>query len=66
MSLAKVLEVFAEGKTIEDAVENGVKQASKTVDEIKGVYIKDIKADVDNNAVTRYRINAKITFIINP
>lgn len=65
MSLAKVLEIFAEGNTIENAVENAIKDASKTVDQIKGIYIKDIKADVDNNAVTRYRINAKITFVIN-
>ncbi|MFO7983545.1 MAG: dodecin family protein [Desulfuromonadales bacterium] len=64
MSLAKVIEVLAEGKTVEDAVQSAVNEASETVNNIKGVYVKDVQAMVENNMVTGYRINAKITFVI--
>lgn len=37
MSIAKVIEIMAEGKSIEDAVEQGLAGASKTVDNIKGL-----------------------------
>jgi flavin-binding protein dodecin len=65
MSLAKVIEVLGEGKTMEEAVENVVKEASKTVDNIKSVYVENIQAIVDNNELTNYRINAKVTFVVS-
>lgn len=65
MSLAKVIEVLAEGETIEEAFENAVEEASQTVDNIKEVWIDDIEAMVEDNEIKFYRINAKITFVIN-
>lgn len=65
MSLAKVIEVLAEGSTVEEAFENAVSEASQTVDSIKAVWVDDIEAKVENNEITKYRINAKITFVIN-
>lgn len=65
MSTAKVIEIMAEGKSIEDAVEQGLADASKTVDNIKGLYVNEVQALVENNAVTGYRVNAKVTFVIN-
>ncbi|MFO7768942.1 MAG: dodecin family protein [bacterium] len=64
MALAKVIEVLAEGSNLEDAVEDAVRQASKTVRNIQNVYVKDWEAIVENNAVTKYRITAKVTFIL--
>jgi flavin-binding protein dodecin len=64
MSLAKVIEVIAEGKTMEEAVENAVSQASKTVKQIKSIYVENITGVVENNKVTKYRLNAKVTFIL--
>lgn len=64
MSLAKVIEVIGEGKTMEDAVENVIEEASKTVDNIKSVYIENMQAIVENNSISTYRVNAKVTFII--
>jgi len=67
MSLAKVIEVMAEGETMEQALDNAVKSASKTVDDIKSVYAENIQGIVEGNKIVRYRINAKITFILkNP
>ena len=64
MSLAKVIEVMGEGKTMEDAIQNVVKEASKTIDNIKSVYVENIQAIVDNGSVNKYRIDAKVTFVL--
>ena len=64
MSLAKVIEVLAEGSSVEDAIENGVKEASKTVREIKNVYVESIQAIIEDNKVNKYRVNLKLTFVL--
>ena len=65
MSLAKVIEVIAEGKTIEAAIDAAVKVASDTVRNIKNVYVEGIQAIVEDSKVTKYRVNAKVTFIVD-
>lgn len=64
MALAKVIEVLAEGTTIEQAVEAAVDEASKTVRGIRSVYVEDFKAIVEDEAVARYRVNCKVTFVV--
>lgn len=64
MSLAKVIEVIAEGETIEKAMENAASQASKTVKNIKSINCENIQALVENNYVKKYRVNAKVTFVL--
>lgn len=64
MSLAKVIEVMAEGETMEQALENAVMLAAKTVDQIQSVYVENMQGIVENNEIVRYRVNAKITFVL--
>lgn len=64
MSIAKVIEVLAEGNSIEEAMEDAVAQASKTIDNIKHLYVNDIQAQVENNLITKYRVNTKVTFVL--
>lgn len=64
MSLAKVIEVIAEGNSMEEAVKNAVKHASATVKNIKSVYCENIRGVVENNKVVKFRVNAKITFVV--
>ncbi len=65
MSVVKVIEVLAQSdKGWEDAAREAVKEASKSVKNIQNIYIKDFKADVENNNVTVYRVNAKISFLV--
>ena len=64
MSLAKVIEVMSEGKTMEEAVENAIKQASETVSGIKGLYIENIQVIVEDNKISKYRLDCKITFVL--
>jgi flavin-binding protein dodecin len=65
MSIVKVIEVLAQSdKSWEDATQEAVKSASKSVKNIQNIYIKDFKADVEDNEVTVYRVNAKISFLV--
>lgn len=65
MSLAKVIEVIGDGETIEKAVHSAIAEASKTIHSIKSIYIENIHAIVENQKVTHYRVNAKITFVLD-
>jgi dodecin len=66
MSIAKVIEVIAESdKSWDEAAKNAVKEASKTVRNIKHLYVQDMHAVVEKNKITKYRLNAKITFVID-
>ena len=64
-TLAKVIEVIG-SSTIswEDAANNAVSQASETLRNIKGVYLKECTAKVENGKIVEYRANVKITFIL--
>ena len=63
MAIMKVIEVLGfSNKSWEDAAQNMVKEAGKTVKGIKSIYIKEMSAKVDNDKITEYRINGQITF----
>ncbi len=63
MSVVKVIEVLANStKSWEDAAQNAVAKAGKTLKGIKSIYIKDHSAEVTKNKITEYRITAKISF----
>ena len=65
MSIVKVIEVIAESDTSwEDAAKQGVEDASKSVKNIKHIYVEHIQGIVENNEVVRYRVNAKISFVV--
>ena len=65
MAMLKVVEVLAESeKSFEDAAQVAVTNAAKSVRNIKSIYLKHIEAVVENNQITKYRINAKISFVI--
>jgi hypothetical protein len=64
MSIAKVIEVLAEGDSIENAIESAVSDASSTVRSIKHVYVEGVQAIIEDNQVKKYRVNAKVTFVV--
>jgi flavin-binding protein dodecin len=65
MAIHKVIEVLSQSKkSWEDATQQAIKDASKTVKNIKAVDIEHMEAVVKNNKIVNYRINAKITFEI--
>ncbi len=65
MTMLKVVEVLAQSnKSWEDAAQNAVDQAGKTVRGIKSIYIKELEATVENGKISQFRINAKISFTL--
>ncbi len=61
----KVIEVLSSStKSWEDATQNAVKQASKTVKNIRSVYVAEQSAVVNGDEVTEYRVNLRLTFEI--
>ena len=63
MAVLKVIEVLSNSeKSWEDATKKAVKQASKSVDNIKSVYVQDQSAVVENGEVKEFRVNVKLTF----
>jgi len=64
MALLNVIEILTESDTSwEEAAQQAVQTAAKTVRGISSIYIKEFEAVVENNQITRYRINAKISFV---
>jgi flavin-binding protein dodecin len=62
----KVIELLAESdKSWEDAAALAVARASKTLHGVKSVYIKNFEAKVDGGKITKYRVNAQVTFLLD-
>ncbi|MFP4064201.1 MAG: dodecin family protein [Bacteroidales bacterium] len=63
--LVKVVEVIGvSDKGFTEAAENAVAEASKTLKNIKSIYVKHMNANVENNKIVSYAVNAKISFEI--
>jgi flavin-binding protein dodecin len=63
--ILKVIEVLAESeKSWEDATAQAVKKAARTLNNIRSIYIENFEAKVEANKIVRYRINAKISFVL--
>jgi flavin-binding protein dodecin len=66
MKMVKVIEVIASSdKGFTEATQNALKEASKTVKNIESIYIKHMNANVENNEIVSYAVNAKISFTID-
>ena len=65
MPIVKVIEVLAQSpKSWEDAAQQALDEAKKSVRNIKSIYIKEFQADVENDKIKNYRVNAKISFVL--
>lgn len=65
MSVVKVIEVIASSeKGFDDAVNNALQEASKSVKNIESIYVKDMNAKVKDNRIVSYGVITKISFKI--
>jgi len=63
MAIMKVIEVLSNSeKSWEDATKKAVKQASKSIKNIKSVFVQSQSAVVNDDNVTEFRVNLKLTF----
>jgi flavin-binding protein dodecin len=61
--VVKVIELMSQSrKSWEDAAQGAVNEASKTLRNIRSIYVKEFTAEVESGKLTNYRINAKVTF----
>jgi flavin-binding protein dodecin len=64
MAILKVIEILANSKkSWEDATQNAVKHASKSLRNIRSVNVNNMSAQVDKKGnITEFRVNVKISF----
>jgi flavin-binding protein dodecin len=60
--VVKVIELMSESpKSWEDAAQSAIREASRTLRNIRSLYVKDMTASVENGRVTSYRLSSKVT-----
>ncbi len=66
MAVLKVIEILANSKeSWEDATKKAVKEASKTIKNIRSAYVNEQSVTVSNGEIDEYRVNVKITFEVD-
>jgi len=66
MSVAKVSEISAtSSKSFEDAIEQGIDRANKTLRNVRSAWIKEQQVRVSGGAITEYQVNMMVTFVID-
>ena len=66
MSVAKVTELSAtSNKSFEDAINQGLKRAQKTLRNVKGAWVKELQVNVGNAGKLEYQVNLRVTFILD-
>ncbi len=66
MSVAKNIEITSTSTTsFEDAIRKGIERASRTIDNLKGAWIKEQKISIENGQVAEYRVMMILTFILS-
>ena len=65
MTVAKVSEITStSSKSFEDAVERGIKRASKTLKNVTSAWIADQEVTIEKGKVTGYRVRMRVTFVL--
>ena len=64
-SVARVTEISARSDTsFEDAIKVGLDRANQTLRGVSGAWVKEQTVDVENGAVTGYKVNLLVTFVL--
>jgi len=65
MSIARITEIkSASTKSFDDAIKAGIERANKTLKNVKSAWIENQEVLVENGRVTEYRVQMKVTFIL--
>ncbi len=66
MAVAKVTEITSGSKqSFEDAIKQGIKRADKTLKNITGAWVNEQNVVVKGGKVTEWRVNLKVTFVLD-
>jgi dodecin len=65
MSVARVVEISStSNKSFEDAVQQGIARASKTLRGIRGAWVKEQEVQVEGDRIVAYKVILKLTFVL--
>jgi len=65
MSVVKIVElVGSSDKSWQDAIDNAIERASKTIRNIRGVDVLGWTGKVRNGKIVEYRANVKVSFMV--
>ncbi|GIW18957.1 MAG: hypothetical protein KatS3mg064_2114 [Tepidiforma sp.] len=65
MSVARVTEITAASPvSFEDAIKKGIDRANKTLRNVKGAWVQEQTVSVEDGTIKEYRVNMKVTFIL--
>lgn len=65
MSVARVTEIIASSpKSFDDAIEEGIKRATKTLQNVTSVWVKDQSIDIKKDKIDTYKVVLKVTFVL--
>ncbi len=65
MSVARIVEISAlSNKSFDDAVQEGIARANKTLRHVTGAWVKDMRVEVQEGKVVGYQVNMQVTFLM--
>jgi flavin-binding protein dodecin len=65
MSVAKNIEISStSAESFDDAINKGIDRAAKTIEQIRGAWIKEQKVKVDNGKISEYQVTMIVTFVL--
>lgn len=65
MSVAKNIEITSTSPTsFEDAIEKGIARATRTIDNVRGAWIKEQKINISDGKATEYEVMMILTFVL--
>ena len=66
MAVARVTEISStSAKSFEDAVQQGVARATKTLRNVRSAWIKEQRVEITNDKISQYQVNMMVTFVLD-
>jgi dodecin len=66
MSVARVIEISSTSdKSFEDAIQQGVARAAKTLRQLRSAWIKEQEVQIRDDKIVAYKVNLMVTFVLD-
>jgi dodecin len=66
MAVARVTEISStSSKSFEDAIQQGVSRATKTLRNVRSAWIKEQRVDIRDGGIAEYQVNMMVTFVLD-
>jgi flavin-binding protein dodecin len=66
MTVARITEITSTSpKSFDDAIQTGIKRATKTLENVTGAWVEDQEVALKDNKISEYRVRLRVTFVLN-